>query len=61
LNETNPRYERAFLDLFEDDLVDQGYDWKAVLQKFLFTGEQPLISSITAGCKTPSTSTHKLD
>lgn len=48
----HPRYERAFLDLFEDDLVDQGYDWKAVLQKFLFTGEQPLISSITAGCKT---------
>ena len=42
------RYERAFLDLFEDDLVDQGYDWKAVLHNFLFTGEQPLISSITA-------------
>uniref|UniRef100_A0A093VJ30 Uncharacterized protein n=1 Tax=Talaromyces marneffei PM1 TaxID=1077442 RepID=A0A093VJ30_TALMA len=49
----HPRYERAFLDLFEDDLVDQGYDWKAVLQKFLFTGEQPLISSITAGLGQP--------
>ncbi|PCH02136.1 protein of unknown function DUF4243 [Penicillium occitanis (nom. inval.)] len=46
-------YERAFLDLFEDDLVDQGYDWKAVLQKFLFSGEQPLISSITADLGQP--------
>lgn len=46
-------YERAFLDLFEDDLVDQGYDWKAVVQKFLFTGERPLISSITAGLGQP--------
>lgn len=43
------RYGRAFLDFFEDTLVEEGYDWKAVLHKFLFTGEQPLISSITAG------------
>jgi Questin oxidase-like len=30
--------------------VDEGYDWKLVVQKFLFTDKQPLVSSITAGC-----------
>jgi hypothetical protein len=37
--------------LFEDELVNKGYDWKAVVHKFLFTGEGPLFSSITAGGK----------
>ncbi|EED12307.1 conserved hypothetical protein [Talaromyces stipitatus ATCC 10500] len=46
-------YERAFLDLFEDSLVEEGYDWKVVLQKYLFSAKQPLISSITAGLGRP--------
>ncbi|OKL57827.1 hypothetical protein UA08_07284 [Talaromyces atroroseus] len=46
-------YERAFLDFFEDNLVDEGYDWKSVVQKFLFSDNQPLFSSITAGLGQP--------
>lgn len=37
--------------MFEDKLVDDGYDWKATLNRFLFTGKEPLIHSITAGRK----------
>lgn len=48
---TYRRYQRAYLDLFEDKLVDDGYDWKATLNRFLFTGKEPLIHSITAGRK----------
>lgn len=48
---TGLRYQRAYLDLFEDKLVDDGYDWKATLSRFLFTGKEPLFHSITAGRK----------
>ncbi|KAH8694062.1 hypothetical protein BGW36DRAFT_430086 [Talaromyces proteolyticus] len=48
-------YQRAFLDFFEDQLAEEGYDWKSVLHKFLFTGEGPLISSITASAGQPLT------
>ncbi|KAL1961795.1 hypothetical protein VTN77DRAFT_1045 [Rasamsonia byssochlamydoides] len=41
-------YQRAFVDFFEDEVVRQGYDWKAVLYKFLFTGKEPLINSVAA-------------
>ncbi|CRG88277.1 hypothetical protein PISL3812_05306 [Talaromyces islandicus] len=46
-------YQRAFLDFFEDQLADEGYDWKSVLHSFLFTGEEPLVSSITGNLGQP--------
>ena len=45
------RYQRAYVDFFEDELVRKGYDWKAVVHQFLFSGKEPLISAITAGSK----------
>ncbi|KAN0074045.1 Protein of unknown function (DUF4243) domain containing protein [Elaphomyces granulatus] len=46
-------YQRAYVDFFEDELVRKGYDWKAVVHRFLFSGKEPLISSITAGIGHP--------
>ncbi|PWY86831.1 hypothetical protein BO70DRAFT_360541 [Aspergillus heteromorphus CBS 117.55] len=39
-------YQRAFVDFFEDELVHQGYDWKEVVMDYLFSGKEPLFSSI---------------
>lgn len=36
------------MDFFEDEVVRQGYDWKTVLNKFLFEGKEPLINSVLA-------------
>ena len=42
------RYQRAFVDFFEDELVHQGYDWKSVVGDFLFSGKEPLFNSLAA-------------
>jgi Questin oxidase-like len=47
------RYQRAFIDFFEDQLVGFSYDWKALINYFLFDGEKPLIYSLIAGCEFP--------
>ena len=44
------RYQRAYVDFFEDQLVLHGYDWKEVLAEFLFEGEEPLVNCLIAGC-----------
>ena len=44
-------YQRAYVDFFEDELVLNGYDWRVVLNKYLFQGKQPLINCMIAGCK----------
>lgn len=43
------RYQRAFLDFFEDELVRYGYDWKAVVIEYVLKGPEPLIFG-TGGC-----------
>ena len=43
------RYQRAYIDFFEDQLVLNGYDWKKVLDEYLFKGRNPLINCIIAG------------
>lgn len=48
---TGSRYQRAFVDFFEDQLVQYSYDWKKMLEDYLFGGEQPLINNFIAGCK----------
>lgn len=42
-------YQRAYLDFFEDRLVDFGYDWKKLLEYYLYEGKQPLINSFLSG------------
>jgi hypothetical protein len=42
------RYQRAFVDFFEDELVRHGYDWKKVVVDYLFSGKEPLFSSLVA-------------
>ncbi|KAL1643315.1 hypothetical protein SLS58_004986 [Diplodia intermedia] len=42
-------YQRAFVDFFEDQLVQYSYDWKKMLDDYLFGGEQPLINNFIAG------------
>lgn len=44
------RYQRAYVDFFEDQLVLHGYDWKRVLNKYLLEGKEPLINCLIAGC-----------
>ncbi len=45
----NIRYQRAYIDFFEDQLVRYGYDWRKLLHDYLFEGEQPLINCVVAG------------
>ncbi|KAI5808092.1 hypothetical protein DFH27DRAFT_544370 [Peziza echinospora] len=46
-------YQRAFLDFFEDEVVRQGYEWKAVLMEFLLKGEKPLVNGLFCGLAHP--------
>ena len=45
------RYQRAFVDFFEDQLVAKRYDWKALLEEYMFEGGEPLINGLVSGCK----------
>lgn len=45
----NISYQRAWVDFYEDQLVQHGYDWKALLEEFLFGGKEPLINNMIAG------------
>lgn len=42
------RYERAFVDFFEDELVRRAYVWEDVVHHFLFSGDEPIFNSIIA-------------
>lgn len=45
------RYQRAYVNYFEDELVRLGYDWKEVVREYLFSGRAPLFHSIFANCQ----------
>lgn len=48
----DPKYQRAYVDFFEDELaLNYGYDWKKVMNEYMFNGKNPLINGIVAGCK----------
>ncbi|MCJ1313482.1 hypothetical protein MMC25_007160 [Agyrium rufum] len=49
----DPHYQRAYVDFFEDQLVLHGYDWKGVVEKFLFEGKAPLVNCLVAGLAHP--------
>ena len=42
-------YQRAFVDFFEDQLVQLGYDWHALLEEYAFKGPEPLINGMVLG------------
>lgn len=43
------RYQRAFVDFFEDQLVSKRYDWKLLLDEYIFEGKEPLINGLVSG------------
>ncbi|CAL8582691.1 hypothetical protein XPA_008342 [Xanthoria parietina] len=47
------RYQRAYVDFFEDELVLNGYDWRKVLVTYLFQGKEPLINNLVSGLGHP--------
>lgn len=47
------RYQRAFVDFFEDQLVKFGYDWHQLLNEFLLSGKEPLINNLISGLGHP--------
>ncbi|KAL9030567.1 MAG: hypothetical protein Q9196_001328 [Gyalolechia fulgens] len=49
----NPKYQRAYLDFFEDELVLNGYDWHKVLDEYLLKGKEPLINNLISGLGHP--------
>ncbi|KAL8967952.1 MAG: hypothetical protein Q9197_005142 [Variospora fuerteventurae] len=49
----NPKYQRAYLDFFEDELVLNGYNWKKVLEQYLLQGKEPLINNLISGLGHP--------
>jgi hypothetical protein len=51
------RYQRAYVDFFEDKLALKfGYDWKKVVEEYVFSGEEPLVNGLIGGRKYPSSS-----
>ncbi|EON64288.1 hypothetical protein W97_03519 [Coniosporium apollinis CBS 100218] len=46
-------YQRAFVDYFEDQLVQYGYDWKQLVHDYMFEGKEPLINSMISGLGHP--------
>lgn len=48
------RYQRAYVDFFEDVLVwKHSYDWKKLMNDFLFEGELPLVNALFGGRRSP--------
>jgi hypothetical protein len=44
------RYQRAYVDFFEDELaLKHDYNWKIVVKEFFFEGENPLINCVISG------------
>jgi hypothetical protein len=45
------RYQRAFIDFFEDQLVRFAYDWEDMLKHFLFDVPEPLVEAVGHSCE----------
>lgn len=45
------RYQRAFVDFFEDQLAMQfSYHWKQEMEHYMFMGDEPLVNCLIGGC-----------
>ncbi|KAI1819476.1 hypothetical protein F4861DRAFT_526797 [Xylaria intraflava] len=50
----NGKYQRAFVDFFEDALVSKhNYNWKGVVEEYMFGGKEPLINCLIGGLAHP--------
>ncbi|KAK7753696.1 hypothetical protein SLS62_004318 [Diatrype stigma] len=48
------RYQRAYVDFYEDALAYQGaYDWRKVVDQYMFAGEEPLVNGLIGGLGHP--------
>ncbi|KAB5530299.1 cell cycle checkpoint protein RAD17 [Coniochaeta sp. 2T2.1] len=49
------RYQRAYVDFFEDRVSEYagGYDWKKVVERFMFQGDEPLVNGLIGGLGHP--------
>ncbi|GAM90932.1 hypothetical protein ANO11243_089790 [Dothideomycetidae sp. 11243] len=47
------QYQRAYVDFFEDRLAQHGYDWKDLLNGYLFGGKEPLVNNLICGLAHP--------
>lgn len=45
------RYQRAFIDFFEDQLVSNRYHLQELLDEYLLGGKEPLINGMISGRK----------
>lgn len=45
------RFQLAYLDFFEGELVKNGYDWKKVAIDYMMKGPRPLLHGAACGCK----------
>jgi hypothetical protein len=43
------RYQRAFIDFFEDQLVSKRYNLQELLEEYLLGGKEPLINGMISG------------
>jgi hypothetical protein len=44
------KYQRAYVDFFEDSLaMKHNYEWKKVVEEFVFNGKEPLINGLIGG------------
>jgi hypothetical protein len=46
---TLDRYQRAFVDFFEDQLVLKRYNLQALLEEYLLEGKEPLVNCMVSG------------
>ncbi|PVH99172.1 hypothetical protein DM02DRAFT_594711 [Periconia macrospinosa] len=46
-------YQRSYVYFFEDQLASKNYDWKILMQDYMFDGENPLINGLVSGLGHP--------
>ncbi|KAF7880387.1 uncharacterized protein EAF02_007233 [Botrytis sinoallii] len=47
-------YQRAYVDFFEDELaLKYSYDWKVLVEEYLYSGKAPLVNGLTSGLGHP--------
>lgn len=50
----NKRYYKAYIDFFEDELaLNFAYEWKEVVNEYMFGGDKPLINGVVGGLGHP--------
>lgn len=53
-NRVKHRHTIAFVDFFDEQTQRNGGDWKKVVDKYLFSGNEPLANGILGGRESPN-------